>query len=189
LSRRRAKKAAANGLFARARNNHIAAATRCRGGYVAVLVSFNQEHFNMRKFAFAAVVAVASFGYVVAEEFNANITGIETKDGTTTITYVKAGGGGKKGKKGGAKADPVTVTVTKDVKVNKGDFDADTKKYKAGDKVDKGLQDEMFKDVSADKGVLVRLTIEDDEKSPDKGKVTQILTGVKGGGKKGKGGG
>jgi hypothetical protein len=65
----------------------------------------------MKKFAVAAFVVLALVGFVMADEFNANITKV---DGNT-VYYKK--GGGKKGGGGGAeeKAD-----VTSDVKVLKG---------------------------------------------------------------------
>jgi hypothetical protein len=137
----------------------------------------------MRKFAFAMVVVVVSFSYVMAEEFLGNITKV---DGSK-ITYTKFGG-----KKGG-KADPMTADATKDVKVMKGEgnFDKDAMKFvvKEGDKIDKGLADDTFKNASDEKGkgVLAQITIADD--GDNKGKITKIVVLPGFGGKKGKGGG
>jgi hypothetical protein len=119
----------------------------------------------MKKFALAAVCTVALVGLVMADEFGASITKIEG----SKITYVKGG------KKGGG--EPATAEVSGKLKVAKGNFDADTKKWSAGDEIKGGLKADDFKDLG-DKGLNVRITIADD--GPDKGKVTQILTAKKG---------
>jgi hypothetical protein len=79
-------------------------------------------------------------------------------------------------KKGGG-GDPVTSEVAAKVKIAKGNYDMDTKKYSAGDDIKGALKADEFKDVSADKGVTVRITTADD--GPDKGKITQILITAK----------
>jgi hypothetical protein len=131
----------------------------------------------MKKFAFAMVFALAVAGYALAEEINVSITKVDTDKGT--ITYVKKagfGGGGKgKGKKGNqdaAPADPVTVSVTKTVKIANGKFDMEAKSFTAGDEIKDGFKDDIFTK-AGDKGVNARITIADD--GADKGKVTQIL--------------
>jgi len=93
----------------------------------------------MRTIIASCSILVLSLGVLMAEEFGAVITKIETKDGKTTIT-------GKKGKKDEAKE--FTLTVAKDVKVNKGKFDKVDKKVVAGDPLEDGLKNEYFKDVS-----------------------------------------
>ena len=60
-------------------------------------------------------------------------------------------------------------------------FDADTKTTKAGDALEGGLKNDMFKTIDDQKGVAVTLTIADS--GADKGKITSIVT--KGGKKKG----
>jgi hypothetical protein len=139
----------------------------------------------MKKFAFAAVFTLAVVGYALADEFNVAITKVDTDKGT--ITYVKKagfgfGGGGKgggKGKKGDqTPAEPVTVTVTKDVKIAKGKFKKDEggdfKKmtYEDGEEIKSGFKDEIFTKAD-EKGVNARITIS--EEGDSKGKVTKIL--------------
>jgi hypothetical protein len=128
----------------------------------------------MKKFAFAMVFTFAVVGYALAEDINVTIQKFDTGKGT--ITYVK------KGKKGDAPGDPVTVSVAKSVKILKGKFDMETKKMVAGDEIKDGFKDDVFAKMS-EKGVGATITVADD--GADKGKVTQILVG----GKKGKGGG
>jgi len=138
----------------------------------------------MKKFAFAAICTVAAVGFVMADEFQAQITKV---DGNT-ITYYKGkggGGGGKGGKKGGGftkEGDAVKGTAADSIKVVGGKFDADTKKMMPGDPIEGGLKADMFKNASDDAPVTVTLTIADDGK--DKGKIVQIMKGGKGGGKK-----
>ncbi len=55
---------------------------------------------------------------------------------------------------------------------------------KAGDDIEGGLTSDAFKNASEDMPVTVRITVADDGK--DKGMITQILQGGKGGGKGGK---
>jgi hypothetical protein len=80
----------------------------------------------MKKFAFAAIGTLVAVGFVMAEEFNLQITKIS--DDGTTVTGTKFKGGGKGGKGGGfGKAEEVTVKLVGDVKVYKGKFDMDAK--------------------------------------------------------------
>jgi len=145
----------------------------------------------MKKFVFAAVFTLGIVGVALADEIAVVIQKVENKDGKTTITYVKGGGGGA-GKKGGGKkgkadpGDPQTIVVTSSATVHKGAFDMDTKMFKKGDAIEKGLMNEMFSAENLEKkGVNATLTVADD--GADKGKVTAIVT-KGGGGKKGKGG-
>ena len=107
----------------------------------------------------SCALVIFSFGVILADEFGAQITKIEVKDGKTTIS-------GKKGKKDDAKE--FSLSVAKDAKVFKGKFNKEDKKWEAGDAIADGLKDELFKDVSAEKPVGVFLTTEKDA-------VTQIL--------------
>ena len=138
----------------------------------------------MKKFLFAAVCTMTLVGYVIADEFTAVITKVDGKN----ISYFKTeagkggkGGGGKKG--GGAKkvGDEQKAVAADSIKVSKGMFDADTKTTKAGDALEGGLKNDMFKTIDDQKGVAVTLTIADS--GADKGKITSIVT--KGGKKKG----
>ena len=117
----------------------------------------------MKKFVLAAVCTVALVGVAMADDFGALITGIDTKDGTTTVTYLK----GKKDE-----ATKGTAVLAKDAKVVKG-TKGDDKKYVAGDAIAGGIKADMFKEVSADKGVFARLTVADE--GDNKGKITQIM--------------
>jgi hypothetical protein len=120
----------------------------------------------MKKLVLAAVCTVALVGIAMADEFGALITGIETKDGTTTVTYIK----GKKNDQEGTKG---TAVLAKDAKVVKGTFNKDDKKFVVGDAIPGGIKADNFKDVSADKAVNARLTIADE--GDNKGKITQIM--------------
>jgi hypothetical protein len=113
----------------------------------------------VRKMVCAMFVMTVVIGLAFAEEFNCSITKV---DGNK-ITYQKFK---KKDKVG----DPVTIEVAKDAKVAKGVLDKDTKKYSVGDAIEGGLKADVFAKASEDKGVQVRITTSDDNKS-----VTQIL--------------
>ena len=167
----------------------------------------------MKKFVFAAIATVALTGFVVAEDLTVSISKVDAKAGT--ITYAKfapgAFGGKKKGGDAGdAKApEPVTAKISKDCKIAKGEIDKDAagdkggagaKKggfggfaYKAGDVLEKGLDNDAFKPNEEKKGgVFARITVADEDKgSVKKGDVTQILVlnfgGLAKGGKKGGG--
>jgi hypothetical protein len=143
----------------------------------------------MKKFVFAAICSVTLTGYALADEFLAVITKVDGNN----ITYYKAkaaaGKGGKGGKGGGGfggkaekDGDAVKGTAAAKVAVLKGAFDPDTKEFKAGDAIEGGLTNDMFKNASDDMPVTVTLTIADD--GADKGKITKMVT--KGGGKGGK---
>jgi hypothetical protein len=121
----------------------------------------------MKKFVLAMVCSLTLVGFVMADDFIAAITKV---DGSK-VTYMR-------GKKGEDKKEG-TAEVTKDVKVMTGTFDKESGdfKLKAGDPVEGGMKNAMFKDIG-EKGVFAQIT------TNDKGQITQILT-FKGFGKKG----
>lgn len=123
----------------------------------------------MKKFVFAAVSTLVLVGFVTADEFIGAITKVEGNK-----VYFSKGKKGEDKKEGNAEA-------TKDVKVMTGMFDKDAGdfKSKAGEAVEGGLKNAMFKDIG-EKGVFAQIT------TNDAGKITQILTfAFKGGKKKG----
>lgn len=126
----------------------------------------------VRKLFCAGFVMVVAIGLVAADEFTATIT----KAGDGKITYQKFKKAAKKGEAPEKDGDPVTISVAKDVKVNKGTFNKDTKKVEPGDKIEGGLSAEVFTKIG-EKGVPARITTDADNKT-----VTQIL--VTGGKKK-----
>jgi hypothetical protein len=125
----------------------------------------------MKKFAFAAVLGLAVVSYALAEDVAVLIGKV---DGDK-ITYKK------KGKKGEDPGPDMTATVAANVKVVKGMFDKDAGKLVEGEAVTDGVKNQMFKD-AGEKAVGATITIADD--GADKGKITKIVVGGKGGGKK-----
>jgi len=123
----------------------------------------------MKKFAFAAVCTLAVVGFVLADEFGANITKV---DGNK-VTYFKVD------KDTNKKADKESTSeASKDVKVTK----AGGKKAPDPVPVEDGLKNALFTNIDATTGVNATITTD------DKGMITQIVTkGGKGG--KGAGGG
>ena len=71
----------------------------------------------MRKFAWAACVILVAFAVASAEEFTASVSKFE--DGKITFT--------KFGKKGGGKAEPITLPVAADCKYMKAKFNEEKK--------------------------------------------------------------
>jgi hypothetical protein len=124
----------------------------------------------IRKLVCAMCVMTVAVGFVLADEFQAGITKV---DGNK-ITYQKFKKG-KKGAKGEADGDPVTITVTTDAKVVKGNFNKDTKKVEAGDAIEGGLKADTFSKVSTDAPVMATITTDADNKN-----VTQIIVFGKG---------
>src|SRR5262245_45269218 len=122
----------------------------------------------MRKMLFGVTVFLLSVGVVLAAEFNCTIIKV---DGSKVTV--------KKGKKGEEKE--YTYTAAKDVKVNKGTFDAKAKKLEIGDAIDGGLKNELFTKIG-EKGVGARVITEGEG---DKETITQIVLTKK----KGKGAG
>jgi hypothetical protein len=72
------------------------------------------------------MASLALVGFVVAEEFTLQITSIST-DGT--VTGNKTAAKAKAGKGGFGKAEEVTIKLAKDVKVQKGKYDAEAKSF------------------------------------------------------------
>jgi hypothetical protein len=117
----------------------------------------------MKKFVLAALCTLGLVGFVMADEFTAVITGID-KDGT--VSFIKGKKKGEEGTKG-------TAMLAAKVKVAKGMFNKDDKKFTAGDDIENGVKNDMFVKATADAPVAARITIADD--GADKGKITQIL--------------
>jgi hypothetical protein len=120
----------------------------------------------MKKFALAVLFTVGMVGFVVADEFTAEITKI---DGTK-VTYKKAMF--VKGEKPKTDDKATTTEVSAKLAVVKGKFDKDAGKVTDGDAIEGGLKADAFKDVSDDKGVFATITVADD--GADKGKITKI---------------
>ncbi|HYV34512.1 MAG TPA: hypothetical protein VE988_02340 [Gemmataceae bacterium] len=141
----------------------------------------------MKKFMFAAFGVLALVGFVVADEFNANITKV---DGNT-VYYKKAGG------KKGAPATEDKADVTSDVKILKGEAEfipdpapakkgaakkgaakkgaakkggaGGTTEIKAGDPLPGGLKNDLFTKIDPDsKGIQSKII------TNDAGKIVEI---------------
>jgi hypothetical protein len=113
-----------------------------------------------------AAAAVVVFGSLaMAETFPAIITSV--KDGKVTFYKAKFN---KEEKKLDKEGDALTLPAAEDVKVAKGKFSKEDKKFVAGDAIDGGLKHEMFEKIS-DKGITASITTDADNK-----KITEILT-------------
>jgi hypothetical protein len=137
----------------------------------------------MKKFAFAAFFTIAMTSFALAEEFIVVITKVDADKGT--ITYKK----GFKKQQEDTPVEAVTVSVSKKVKIAKGEMkkdDAGDKKFTftVGEEIKDGFKDDAFTKAD-EKGTFAQITIADT--GDDKGKVTQILI-MKGFGGKKKGG-
>jgi hypothetical protein len=106
----------------------------------------------LRKLVCAAVIVVIGLGVAMADEFRATITKIEGGK----ITFKK----GKQGEEGEA----MTLPVAANVKVTKGNFNPDTKKFEAGEALDKGLKNELFTKIG-EKGLRATITTDADNKT------------------------
>ncbi len=126
----------------------------------------------LRKVVSAAVVMVLCVGFTLADE----ITGLITKVADNKVTFTEMKGFGKQAEKGETK----TLPVAKDVKVVKGKFDKETKKFEPGDPIEGGLKNKMFTEIS-EKGVFAKIITSKDNKE-----ITEIITFGGRGGKKGK---
>jgi len=137
----------------------------------------------MKKFALAAMAAIACVGYVMAEDMTVIIGEVDAKAGT--ITYIKGPVFGKSKKGDQPTSEPKTVSLAKGAKIAKGEFNVEDKSIKAGDVLAKGLADEAF---TNEKGAFAQITVADEDKGDvKKGQVTQILVmQFKGFGKKDK---
>jgi hypothetical protein len=121
-----------------------------------------------RKVVLAGFTFVCLVGIAMSDEFRASITKIDGNN----ITFAKIEGKGKDAKKGEA----MTLPAAKDLKVNKGMFNKDTKKVEAGDAVEGGLKADAFTKIDPEKGLNATIVTDADNKH-----VTQIILG---GGKK-----
>jgi hypothetical protein len=119
----------------------------------------------LRKVIAAAVVVVLFVGVAFAAEIRAVITKV---DGDK-VTFTEMKGKGQKG-------EEQTLPVAKNVKVVKGKFNKEAKKFEAGDEIEGGLKHKMFSSIG-EKGVRALVVTDADGK-----KITEIR--VFGGGKK-----
>ena len=111
----------------------------------------------LRKIIGAAVVLVLFVGVTLADEIRAVITKV---DGNK-VTFAETKGKGQKG-------DEQTLPVATGVKVVKGKFNKETKKFEPGDDLADGLKNKMFSSIS-DKGVRATIVTDSDNK-----KITEI---------------
>jgi hypothetical protein len=110
----------------------------------------------------AAVVMVLCIGITMAEEIRAVITKV---DGNNVTFHAM---------KGKEKGDAQTLPAAANVKVVKGKFNKDTKKFEVGDAVEGGLKSDVFGKIG-EKGVGALIVTDDDNK-----KITEIrVTGGK----------
>lgn len=112
----------------------------------------------MRKILCSLVVLSVCVGIAVAEEINGNITKIEGSK--LTIQKTKFNQETKKAENVG---EPLTLTVSKDVKVVKGKRNPDTKKIEAGEAVSGGLKADALAKIG-EKGVRA-VVVTDDSKT------------------------
>jgi hypothetical protein len=111
-----------------------------------------------------ATTAILLFGgMAIADTFTAIIT--EVKDGN--VTFYKAMFN-KEEKKMEKQGDKMTLPTAPDVKISKGKFDKDAKKFVAGDALEGGLKNTMFDKIS-EKGIVASVTTDFDNK-----KITEI---------------
>ena len=121
----------------------------------------------MKKFALALFCTMALVSFVTADEFLGLVSKVDSKAGT--ITFSK----GFKKKDDATPPETMTAKVAKGVKIAKGEFNFEDKSVKAGDALEKGLENEAF---SNEKGAFARITVADEDKGDvKKGQVTEIL--------------
>lgn len=125
----------------------------------------------LRKIVCAGVLLALSVGVVFADQFGALITKVEGDK----VTFYPFKGKGKDAKKGEEK----TMKVAKDLKVVKGKFNKETKKFEAGAEIEGGLKHKMFEEIP-EKGIFASVTTDDDNKSI---KEIRVFGGGKGKGK------
>jgi hypothetical protein len=135
----------------------------------------------MGKIVAGVSILVLSWGIANAEEFLAQISKVEGSKITAKVvkfdkdSFKKGGGFGKDAFKD---AETKTFTLTTDVKVTKrGKFNKDTGKAESTP-LEEGLKNKMFSDATEEKPVAGRII------TNDKGEVTEISVGGKGGKKK-----
>ena len=124
-----------------------------------------------RKLVCAIVVMTVSLGFAAAE----NIRGVVKKVDGQKLTVQKTKKSDEKGKPDVNVGEPVVITVAENAKIAKGKFNADTKKFEAGEAIPDGLKNEIFAKIG-EKGVNVNLT------TNDANVATEVI--VRGGGKK-----
>jgi hypothetical protein len=109
----------------------------------------------VRRIVCIGVVLALSASVAFADSFVALITKVEGNK----VTFHPFEGKGKDAKKG----EETTMKVAKDVKVVKGKFNKETKKFEAGDEIEGGLKHKMFEEIP-EKGIFARITTDDDNK-------------------------
>jgi hypothetical protein len=114
----------------------------------------------LRKLACVGIVMTFCLGICLADEFNAVITKIDGKN----VTFHKVKFADKKFEKG----EEMTMPASGKVKVAKGMFNKDTKKFEVGDEIAGGLKAEPLANIG-EKGVLAHIVTDADNK-----KITQI---------------
>jgi hypothetical protein len=123
----------------------------------------------MKKFAMALFCTMALVSFVTADEFLGLVSKVDSKAGTITFTK----GFGKFKKDDAPPPEAVTAKVAKGAKIAKGEFNFEDKSVKAGDALEKGLENEAF---SNEKGAFAQITVADADKGDvKKGQVTSIL--------------
>src|SRR4051812_12831501 len=105
----------------------------------------------LRKAVSAVVVLGVCLGIALADE----IRGAIFKVDGDKVTFAKM--------KKGEKSDEKTLPVAADVKVVKGKFDKDTKKFEETGTVEGGLKHKMFSDIG-EKGVAATIVTDADNK-------------------------
>jgi hypothetical protein len=117
-----------------------------------------------RKLLYTMTMMTFSLSLAAAEEFSAILKKV---DGDK-VTFAKVTFKDKKFEKG----DDETLPAAKDVKVAKGEVSSKDKKLnvKVGDAIEGGLKHEMFTKIDDKKGLLVRITTSEDNKT-----ITQLL--------------
>jgi hypothetical protein len=134
----------------------------------------------LRKVVSAFVVLGLCVGFTLADEIRVFITKVDGDKVTFQENLTKGGGKGK-GKGNVEKGPEKTLPVTSTVKVLKGKYDKETKKLEAGEAYEKGLKDDVFTKIDAEKGVQGVIITDSDNKN-----ITEIRVGGGRGGKKGK---
>jgi hypothetical protein len=101
----------------------------------------------LRRLIGVAIVFALFVGVALADEIRVVITKVDADTGKVSYKEIK-----DKGKNAKPSEEVTTVSAAKDLKVNKGKFNKDTKKFEAGDAIENGLKNEMFGKIG-DKGI------------------------------------
>ncbi len=115
------------------------------------------------KLVCTAMAVLVFVGVAMADTFPAIIT--EVKDGKVTFFKATFNKEAKKLEKDG---DKMTLPAADDIKVSKGKFDKDAKKFVAGDAIEGGLKADLFGKIG-ENGLNASITTDADNK-----KVTEI---------------